>query len=273
MSAKVYIKRYTTVPESFVDELFEFYEETTSQTDFVIKLSAIAKWLNTHKQSIVTTLKRSYKIGFDYIVTKPINHIKKDPRSNHYKEYMLSPDCFKRVCMLSKSGNAEMVRTYFIEVEKAFLKYRMQTEEGMKKEIERLERNQRNKAVPSNAPGYIYIIRASTDKDNLYKIGRTKDLQKRLRNYNTGNADDVEVLYVYRTDMIVGTESCVKAWLKEHQYRKYKEVYQADLDMIKKLIESCGEMGAKIMYKKRTTTMKGGYYVVFDEASDASPSA
>jgi len=265
MSAKIYIKRYTTVPESFVDELFEFYEETTSQTDFVIKLSAVSKWLSTNTKSLTRTLKRSYKENFDYIVIKPKDHVKKDPRNNNYKEYMLSPDCFKRVCMLSNSPNAEMVRTYFIEVERAFFKYRMQTEEGMKNEIKRLERNQRGKAIPASAPGYIYIIRASTEKDGLYKIGRTKNLQQRLRTYNTGNADDVEVLYVYRTDMIVGTESCVKGWLKENRYRKYKEVYEADIDMIKKFIESCGEMGAKIMFQKRTTAMKGGYYVVFDD--------
>jgi hypothetical protein len=49
------------------------------------------------------------------------------------------------------------------------------------------------------------------------------------------------------------------------QLRKYKEVYEADLDMIKGLIEKCDETAA---YKRVYTNtrgakkMDGGYYMV-----------
>jgi hypothetical protein len=167
--------------------------------------------------------------------------------------------------MLSRSKNAEMVRSYFIEVESLFLKYRSQTEEGMRQEILKMKRNQKALSTrKADHTGYVYIIRASTTNHNLYKIGRTADLAKRLATYNTGTADEVEVLYKYRTDKIKGTEKCMKAWLQDTQYRKYKEVYEVDLSTIKTVISKCGEIGAKLILKlKGKPIMTGGHYLVF----------
>jgi hypothetical protein len=194
---------------------------------------------------------------------------KKDPRANNNKQYLITPDCFKRLAMLSRSKNAEMVRTYFIEIENMFLKYRDQTLEGMQHEIERLERNQKPKNGVEPKEGYLYIVRASEHKDGLVKIGRSKDLISRLGNYNSGRADDIEVLYTYQVPDIVGAEGCVKALLKKYQYRKYKEVYQADVDMIKELLKGCGDLSAKIHYKKQKMEMKGGFYIVL--GTDGKP--
>ena len=37
---------------------------------------------------------------------------------------LMTPDCFKRMCLLSKTNKAEEVRTYFIELEKLILNYK-----------------------------------------------------------------------------------------------------------------------------------------------------
>ena len=263
ISPKEYIKKLTSVPNEFIDELFEFYGASTLQTDFVIKLDVVCKWLQSRKDRLVETLKKSYKQNIDYTITKDPNQVKKVFRANNYKTYLLTPDCFKRLAMMSRSKNAEMVRTYFIEIENMFIKYRDQTLMGMQKDIERLERNNKPKANYQPKQGFLYIIRASEEKDGLYKIGRTsKDLVQRLKNYNTGKADDVEVLYTYQANDVVGAEGCLKAYLKKYQYRKYKEVYQADLSMIKEFMQSCSNIGAKLVQKQVKSTMKGGYYIV-----------
>jgi phage anti-repressor protein len=267
MTAKEYINLTSTVPSKFVDELFEFYDEKTSQTDPVIRLDMVAKWLDANKNELIKTLKKSYRLKFDYIITKhnPVN--KKDPRANNNKLYLLTPDCFKRVAMLSRSKNAEMVRTYFIEIENLYFKYRQQTLKGMQDEIERLERNQKpieGVAEKELKSGYLYIIRASEQKDGLVKIGRTNNLVARLRNYNSGRADDVEVLYTYKVPDIITAERCIKALLKKYQYRKYKEVYQADVEMIKELLHDCNSISAKMHYKQQKMTMTGGFYIVVD---------
>ena len=138
----------------------------------------------------------------------------------------------------------------------------------MKQEILKMKKNQKALTLrKADHAGYIYIIRASTEKHNLYKIGRTADLAKRLNTYNTGTADEVEVLYKYRTDKLKGTEQCVKAWLQDTKYRKYREIYEVDLNSIKKVVSKCGELGAKLILKlKGKAIMSGGHYIVFDDS-------
>lgn len=258
IAPKEYIKKLTSVPEKFIDELFELYNENTTQSDFVIKLDSVAKWLNANKKKIKLTLSKTYKLNIDYISTKNT-----DKTNNNYKLYLLTPDCFKRLAMLSRSKNAEMIRTYFIQIENLFIKYRDYTIDGMRADIEKLETNQKSKKYPKG-PGFIYIIKASPDK-SLYKIGRTKDLANRLRTYQTGVADDIEVLYVYKTEDKNGVERCVKQWLNDKKYRKYKEVYSADLNMIKELIEKCGSISSYLEYKSKKETQKGGYYIAITD--------
>jgi len=268
MSAKEFVKMTSTVPAKFVDELFEFYDETTNQTDTVIRLDVVAKWLSANKDILAKTLRKSYRAGFDYVVELNTKAQKSDPRSNNHKLYLITPDCFKRLAMTSRSKNAEMVRTYFIEIENMFLKYRMQTLQGMQHEIERLERNQRDKKGLGDVDpkaGYLYVIRASEHKDGIFKIGRSKDLLSRLRNYDSGRADDIEVMYMYQVPDIVSAEGCVKALLKKYKYRKYKEVYQADIDMIKDLVKGCGDLSAKLYHKNQKMLMKGGFYIVLEK--------
>lgn len=260
MDTKTYVKKFTTVPENFIDEFFEFYtdDRSLSQTDFVIRLDTVAKWLSAPKHILAKTLRSSYKEGFDYIVKKDTDVIKKDPRNNNHKLYLMTPDCFKRFAMMSHSKNADLVRSYFIEVEGLFLRYKEELLKGMKAMVESSKKV--SKIKPKQ--GYVYILRASDQHDSVYKIGRSKDLVKRLSSYNTGRAEDVEVLYVYKTKDTLGTENCLKAFLKEYQFKKYKEVYQADLQMIKELMRDCGKIGNKLVHTKKKSEMKGGYYVV-----------
>ena len=109
MKAITYIKKISGIPNDFIDDLFSFYDENTLQTDFVINLDKVALWLDVHKRTLNETLKHSYKHKIDYIITKNKNPLQKDPRSNHYKHVLITPDCFKRLCMLTRSKKGETV--------------------------------------------------------------------------------------------------------------------------------------------------------------------
>ena len=268
ISEKQYIKRLSTVPSKFIDEMFDMYTYSTLQTEFVINLDVVAKWLQANKYKIARTLRNSYRENIDYIITKPKILVKKDNRANNNRQYMLTPDCFKRLALLSNSKNGEMVRTYCIEIESMFLKYREQTLEGMQNEIERLERNQRPLSLNTQkGVGYMYILRASTDDaKDVYKIGRTKNLGARLSNHQSSHADNIEVLFTYRVEHVEACEACVKAFLKQFQYRKYKEVYKVNVETIKEFMKDCGTMGFKLVQKVRTSKLSGGYYMAFIQA-------
>jgi hypothetical protein len=66
------------------------------QSGWVINGDHVAKLLKVPKYKIVRTLKT-------YIIDN--------------KNVMLTPHCFKRLCLTSRSKGGEEVRTYFIELE------------------------------------------------------------------------------------------------------------------------------------------------------------
>lgn len=265
MTTKEFIKRMTTVPNKFVDELFEFYDEHTLQTDFVINLDHVAKWLQIGKNKLLLTLRTSYRRDIDYIIEWGVkNPNQKDKRNNNYKLCLITPDCFKRLCMMSRAKNADMVRTYFIEIEALFMKHKDTLILGMQQEIDRLNK----KSMKTNYPkgqGYIYIIKASPQYDSVYKIGRSMNLKARLSTYMTGRVEDLDVLYVYKAEDVHAVEQCVKGFLAGKRYMKYKELYKVEIEHVKRLIGRCDNVGKlEIMYQRKkalTYDQDGGFYV------------
>jgi hypothetical protein len=106
----------------------------------------------------------------------------------------------------------------------------------------------------------IYVFRALNTDLTLYKIGKTINSKTRFSKHNSPLANDLEVLFQYETDNIDQVESCIKALMKKAQYRKYKEVYRVDLDIIKKTIKICdaeiNEINKEI--DKKNKKQKGG---------------
>jgi len=264
MDAKKYVKMITNIPKAFVEDIFSFYNENTLQTDFAIDLALVAKWLGTHKYKLSETLRKSYKKNIDFIIMKQDDQEKKDPRANNHKKILITPDCFKRLCMLTRSKNGETVRTYFIEIENTFIKYRQQTMDGIMLDIKRQRR------YPKTSKGYIYIITVNEEKE-LHKPGSTTDMNKRMSTYRTGREHDINVVYLYETDNIRAVETCLKGWLAPARYQQRKEIYQVELDVIKKLITECSNIGTKLHIKNKLPKVEPqeggyGYYVVLKES-------
>ena len=155
---------------------------------------------------------------------------------------MLTPDCFKLLCMISKSSKATEVRYYFLEMERLIFEYYTDIIENLQRKTGMLLENQK---PPINTKGgVLYIIEAQNiqcidEEIRKYKIGRTTDIQGRLSRYNTGNANDIKPIWIMKTDDIYSVENCVKLTLKTVQYRKRKEVYEIDLPTLKKVFLGC----------------------------------
>jgi phage anti-repressor protein len=257
---KQHIKLLSTVPEAFIDELFEFYGEETTQTDFVISISRVSKWLRCSKKEILRTLRRMYKQDIDYIVTKKT--IQK-LHAHNVKEYYITPDCFKRLCMMSKAHNAELVRTYFIEIESLMIKYRTQLIAGIQEDIRQMQKQRKIRQSIDKNQGYTYIIKSSINRKQMYKVGHAKNLINRLRTYQTGKFEDVEVVFVYKTNDFKAVENCVKALANKYRAQKRKEIFELNLDMLKDIIQGCGRLSMKLEHRSRERSQIGGdYYIV-----------
>jgi phage anti-repressor protein/predicted GIY-YIG superfamily endonuclease len=263
-----FLKRFSPIPNAFIDDLFTLYGTSTSQADHVIDLDAISKWLTIKKSNLMATLKQSYKDGIDYVINRHyIEKGKGRTKGGHNKmQVLLTPDCFKRLSMRSKGKKAEEVRTYFIQIESLVLKYKDHMMAGMIQEIKRLERNQSGTKTNSSSKrkGYIYVIRASEHKDSVYKIGRTINLSRRLREHQAALADDLDVIFTYQTDDVEEVEGCIKASIRRKRFRKYKEVYQIDIDVLKSVIEGCNGIQKNMLKREYEAhspgRMKGGFY-------------
>jgi phage anti-repressor protein len=122
LSLKDFIKKYSTLSNDFIDDFYTIYDfNEYNNNDLIINIDIVAKWLNSKKGKIKETLVNSYHINIDYKISKQIQN-KKISKSN--KEIiLLTPDSFKRLCLLSKTKKGEEVRTYFIELEKLINNY------------------------------------------------------------------------------------------------------------------------------------------------------
>ena len=267
-----FLKKTSPIPEEFIDDMFALYNPDTAQNDFAIDMESVAKWLGARKRVLMETLRSGYKAGIDYSVKRiPNPHIPSWSKygRNTYKQVLLTPDCFKRLCMRSKGSVSEHVRSYFIETEALVVRYRSQLLDGMQRDIDRLESNQRARrsaktAEKEKTEGYIYVLRASLRYDSVIKLGRTRNLIRRLREHSAALADDPEVLYIFKTTNAPAVETCLKGWLKDRQWTRmarYKEVYKADLDMVKQLIRGCdlaGKVKAVTAHPVKHKMSRGG---------------
>ena len=128
----------------------------------------------------------------------------------------------------------------------------------MSTKIKQLENNQKPKI--NKTKKIIYVFRALNTDLTLYKIGKTINSKTRFSTHNSPLANDLEVLFQFETENIDQIESCIKAYMKKAQYRKYKEIYQVDLDILKEVIKNCdtqiNEVNKKIESKNKK--QKGG---------------
>lgn len=259
-----FLKKYSKINNDFIDDFFGLYNYN-DKYNFCIDLEKVAKWMQTLKGDLKKTLINSYKKNIDYKISKKINNGK----VGKPKEIiLLTPKCFKLLSMQSKTKKAVQVREYYYELENVIDKYKNYIIEGLNQKIKNLENNQKPKINPKK--GVIYILE-TTDDLGHYKIGKTKNLKQRLQTYNGDKKDNIIPIYIYETDDIDEVERCIKHYGKKYKYRKYKEIYKADINMLKELINECGEFNEKTNLKfkySRKINQKGGnkqnfnYYVI-----------
>jgi len=242
MDFQTFINKYSFVNSSFVKDFYNIIKEDYIErsNEFLIDSEILRKWLLVNsRRAFNDTIKKTYKKNVDYKIQK----IKKsDGSGGHNLEVItLTPEAAKKICLSTNSKIGPKVQQYFLDIELALYKYKNYIIEGMSNKIEQLENNQKPKIA---ANGYstkkiIYVFRALNTELTLYKIGKTINSKTRFSKHNSPLANDLEVLFQYETENIDQVETCIKSYMKKSQYRKYKEIYQVDLDIIKQAIKDC----------------------------------
>ena len=118
----------------------------------------------------------------------------------------------------------------------------------------KLKKNLTKKKYPN---GYhIYVI----EDDGLFKIGYAKDLNNRLKVYNTGKANKAEYVYYKKTNCAKEIEICLKALLNKYIYKSNKEFYDCSLNTIIKAIKKCLNIEEKCIKCKDIKQQEGGAF-------------
>lgn len=233
------------------------YNVKTTEHDFVINFNSIAKWLQSPKFSLKRTLLETYQKDLDYqITTLPPNG-----KGRPSEEILLTPTCFKRLAMMSRTTKAEEVREYFLKIEMHLDKYKNHIINSMNKKIELYEKEL--KPQPEiKTEGVIYVLKTNENIENVYKIGRTKDFQSRLKTHQSSHPEKLEIAYVYETENIEYVEKCLKDLLKDKAYRKRKEFYEVDPDILKMLIFQCDCLNMIARKKTKNITNSQCKYII-----------
>lgn len=265
-----FLKQFSTLPKEFIDDFFAIAKEEYDGNDLIIDFGIICKWLNVISGNLRKILLDNFEDGYDYTIERKTK-TKKSGGTVYYK-VTVTPNCFKELCMISQTAKAKEVRKYFIEMEKIVKRYYENIQQDIHKEFGLVKANQKPKVCPHG--GILYIIKANTTTDTLYKIGKTKNLCNRLKTYNSSNANDIEPLFIIPVKDIDSAENCVKSLIKQFQYRKYKEVYEININVLKKLMEQCSDLAnslKKIYEQNKSLTVtnikklkqKGGKYFIY----------
>lgn len=282
LSQLEFLKRYAPVDDDFVEDFFGM-ANPDAPNEPSISVDVAAKWLGVSKYHIIRQLKASHAKDLDYTMEKPQQLRGAGRGDNARKVVMVTPACFKLICMESRSARGVQVREYYVAVESTLFKYRAEITEGLQRRIKELEANQRPRMRAAGARrGVMYVISASDTDTTLNKLGRSRDLSRRLASHESARADGLHIRYTAVVEDLEQVESCVKALLKPMQYRKYKEVYRVSVAGIKRAIARCDELGIDtrraILPRGATAAMmKGGgtvhNYIVFARGDDGRRSA
>ena len=238
MDFQEFINKYSFVNSKFVKDFYNIIKEDYIEryNEFLIDSEILRKWLKISNRHIFNnTIKRSYKKNFDYKIEK----IKKSEGSggSNFEVITLTPEASKKISLSTNSIMGGQVQQYFLDLEVSLYKYKNYIIDGMAQKISQLENNQKPKININKK--IIYVFRALNTDLTLYKIGKTINSKTRFSKHNSPMANDLEILFQYETDNIDQVELCIKSYMKEAKYRKYKEIYQVDLNIIKKAIKDC----------------------------------
>jgi len=90
---------------------------------FTIDLKDISYLLELSESKLRKTLNTDYSINIDYISIKnPFKDDQQTTRNDDNHILLLTPNCFKIICIGAKTKKADMIRDYYLEIEKVISK-------------------------------------------------------------------------------------------------------------------------------------------------------
>jgi phage anti-repressor protein len=251
ISLKDFLKTYTAISNKFIDEYYKFYE-MCEINKFGIEASKVIKYLELDSaRFFYERLRTRFTLKQDYIIKRL-----KQKSTENVKDtfYYLSFDGFEKVCMTSRSKKGNAVRDYFITLRKFIEYYRQHFADNINK--------------MAKGEKCIYIILANKNK-NIFKVGRSKDIRKRLYSYATGKDKHPDIMFIMLIDDPKKVEDCTKIFTTKNIVREKQELYKIDFDTLKSIIFNCAFLTKQFndVISTKTNNNSIDSYIVYDEGT------
>lgn len=230
--------------------------------DFTVCLDDVAAWLRVDKANLKRTLQRIATEGRDYKTSLTETSDRMRAGRPIMKQW-LTNDCLKRLICSSQTPMAKQALSYFLQMEDMYREHLVndirdrlddKEEEGEenREEGEGSPEGSVQKPVRGEFPvGHcIYVLEIScqtTGKQGVilkYKIGRTKDLNRRAQEHWATQKGYVRILYQKMCPNHKYLESCIHMALGK--LKLDNEVFIADPEKIIKAVDLCFESQQQI---------------------------
>jgi DNA-binding Lrp family transcriptional regulator len=219
------LKKNTNVDDDFIKIFLKGFK-SGDEINFCISDKEVANALNLTLENIRKRLNNYFTK--EIIFLEKVDYIRAHSRAPMYLNYQ----AFEKLYMNSESPKAKAIREYFPKMRELFFENR--------EKLPVLFQAMENKNDLKNYVGMdsIYFFQVDDRYENTYKVGRTRDIIKRLRSYNVGRVKEVELKYLALVKNAKLIESLVGYALKENRIKENREIYQVSAENLQKLIEN-----------------------------------
>lgn len=177
MKLAKFLKKYSVIDDEFIDDYHTFFDEKADELFWTINLYDIAKWLDIKEEKLKELVTNNFIKEIDYIIDK--------------KNIVLSQKCCKLLCMMSESKKANLIRTYYIDLEKLIVKYKEEIVNDLDKQMN-IKNN--SKEMFENEKGLIYILKFG---DGLYKLKYISENKNKTKKYK------LPIVFIFKIDYYI----------------------------------------------------------------------
>ena len=104
----------------------------------------------------------------------------------------------------------------------------------------------------------VYVIEENDDTETYYRIGKTDNMNKRIKIHNTHSIHNKIVVYYVELLCPLQLETCIRSMLYKYRYKNKKDYFNSSLKKIIKAFDKCIESikcvesqhgGGQLVYK------------------------
>jgi len=120
----------------------------------------------------------------------------------------------------------------------------------------------------------VYVVEEYDENNELYyKLGKTNDMNKRIKIYNTHSLHNKKVPYYVEVECPLPLENCIRSMLYKYRYKNRKDYFKCSLNKVKKAFIKCinslkcveEQKGGNIKYSSNCIHIRGNHKITYYE--------